>query len=114
MTQAQLFLGLSIIFSALVGRLCFLVSKERRMSCFVAILLLVYGSILPTIAEVHLFNMEWNNWWWLIPTNFFIAVPILSTILSIIHEIIAGIIGFVPSVICYLVLSVVFLFLGIR
>ena len=113
MTQAQLFLGLSIIFSALVGRVCFLASKERR-SCFVLILLLVYGSILPTIAEIHLFNMEWKNWWWLIPTNHFIVVPILSTILSVIHVIIAEVIGLAPSVICFLVASVVFLFLGIR
>ena len=28
MTQAQLFLGLSIIFSALVGRVCFLASNR--------------------------------------------------------------------------------------
>ena len=108
-----MFLVLSIIFSALVGRVCFVLSKERR-SCFILILVIVYGSILPTIAEIHLFNMEWKNWWWLIPTNHFIVAPILGTILNVIHVIIAEIIGITPSVVCYLVASVVFLFLGIR
>ena len=82
----DVFLILSLFPSVAIGGIAFVsVTVNRRSpNCLILLFTLLWGDILPMIAEIHLFDMEWSNWWWLILVNNFIIIPTIGKIFGMI------------------------------
>ncbi len=107
------FLILSMMFSLAIGGIAFIaVTKNHRSpNCLILLFTLLFGNVLPMIAEIYLFNLGWSSWWWLILVNNFVVVPILGQILAVFILSVAGLeFGTIVS----LIASIVFLWLGIK
>lgn len=107
----EFYLVLSILFSIALGGIALIAVtvNHRSPNCLILIFTFLFGNIMPMIAEIYLFNLGWNHWWWLILVNNFAIIPTIGRFLAMLIFSTSLEIGTIISIFA----SITFLLLGI-